>query len=229
MANYIKKINGYVIKDEEARTAAANAAKAAANAAQTAANAAAAAATAQGTANTAVSKADSAAAAASAAQGTANSAQQTANQAMTEAGVAYGRAEEAYALAEGKNNALVYDTFQDAGQELYNMHHGSTAEERSLLPIGTQILIKEIDVPDYWVSGYLDTEKPFTATGGGLPNAGEERYEIGYYEISMLESDKVDLSGYAKTSMLNAEKITLKVVDEELQILKAGVKITPTT
>lgn len=217
---YIKKINGYVIKDEEARGAAA-------------------------------------------------AAHQAANEAMVAAGVAQGRAEEAYALAEGRSKALVYGTFGELGNALYAMHPETSAgdiNENDWIPIGTQLLIEEIDVPDYWVSGYLDTKKPFTTTGGGEPVAGEDTYEIGYYKISMLESEKVDLSGYAtKTgsfpnmsvgsatsatnadkatkdasgnvitstyatkSELNAEKITLKVASEELQILKDGVQITPTT
>lgn len=89
------------------------------------------------------------------------------------------RAEEAFALAEGRGVAHVFNNFEEMKNELKN---ASNTDYR----VGEQLLIKEADVPDYWVSGIKDT------------NTGE----YGHYEITILETQKVDLSGYATTKNL---------------------------
>ena len=160
-AQYISKINGYVIKDEEARQAA------------------------------------------SAAQQTANSANTLAGQAKGRADDAHLLAETAYNIAQGKTEAIVFENLQDLFEELVN-HYNAGLEDGELsypLPIGTNLLIKEEQVPDYWISDHLEENK---ATPEGSAQIGEsgvyKYYHVGYYEISFLESEKVDLSGYAQTT-----------------------------
>lgn len=103
------------------------------------------------------------------------------DEAYDEAGFAKERAEEAYALAEGRGVAHVFDTDEAMTTAL-------KGASNTAYRIGEQLLIKEADVPDYWVSGIKDT------------NDGT----YGYYEITILETQKVDLSGYAtKESLKN--------------------------
>lgn len=103
------------------------------------------------------------------------------NEAYDEAGFAMERANDAYALAEGRGVAHVFDTDEAMTTAL-------KSASNTAYRIGEQLLIKEADVPDYWVSGIKDT------------NNGT----YGYYEITILETQKVDLSGYAtKDSLKN--------------------------
>ena len=90
---------------------------------------------------------------------------------------AQGRADSAYSLAEGKSRAAVFDTMTALTSAL------KTAENTAY-KVGDNLYIKATDVPDYWVSAVLGS------------NAGT----YGYYEISKLETDKVDLTGYQTKS-----------------------------
>ena len=104
-----------------------------------------------------------------------------ADSANTAAGNAQDRADQAYSLAEGRGVAHVFDTDEAMTTAL-------KGASNTAYRIGEQLLIKEADVPDYWVSGIKDN------------NNGT----YGYYEITILETQKVDLSGYAtKESLKN--------------------------
>ena len=91
------------------------------------------------------------------------------------------RANDAYALAEGRGVAHVFDTDEAMTTAL-------KGASNTAYRVGEQLLIKEADVPDYWVSGIKDN------------NNGT----YGYYEITILETQKVDLTDYAtKESLKN--------------------------
>lgn len=85
------------------------------------------------------------------------------------------KADDAYTLAEGRARAVSFDTVAAMTTAL---KAASSAEYK----IGDNIFIKATDVPDYWVSGVLST------------NTGT----YGYYEVSILETQKVDLTPYQK-------------------------------
>lgn len=172
---YIKKINGYVIKDEEARDDIAKiksgsitvgAATKATNATNVTTNingkAIASIFEANGTTVKSATKATQ--------DGSGNVISST-----------YATKEE----LEGKQTAYVFET--EAA-----MQTALGSAEKDKYKIGNQLLIKATDVPDYWVSAVNETKSG----------------NYGYYEISILETEKVDLSDYAKT----AEVAKIKVV-----------------
>lgn len=91
----------------------------------------------------------------------------------TAAGKAQQRADAAYSLAEGRSRAFVYD-------DVAAMTAALKAASATDFKIGDNLLIKALNVPDYWVSGTLET------------NTGT----YGYYEVSELEGRKLDLTAY---------------------------------
>lgn len=103
------------------------------------------------------------------------------------------KANAAYALAEGRDTAVVYETFNALKTALLSLDKGA-------LKVGTQLLIKDKNVPDYWISAVNSTASTSAVGSGSVEaNGYYEKYTIGYYEISILETAKVDLSGYAET------------------------------
>lgn len=88
-------------------------------------------------------------------------------------------ANQAKSIAEGKVRAVVFDT-------VAAMTTALKAAAKIDYKIGDNLLIEETGVPDYWVSGILET------------NTGT----YGYYTIAELETQKVDLTDYAKTADL---------------------------
>lgn len=172
---YIKKINGYVIKDQEARDEIDNIkngnttvenAKNATNAA----NASNVTSTINGVFITDIFTTDSGATVAKKAL-VANKATSDEN-GKNIAGTYATKAE-----LEGKQTAYVFET--EAA-----MQTALASAEKNKYKIGNQLLIKATDVPDYWVSAVNETKSG----------------NYGYYEISILETEKVDLSDYAKTA-----------------------------
>lgn len=96
-------------------------------------------------------------------------------------------ADDAYSLAQGRARAVSFDT-------VAAMTTALKAASSTEYKVGDNIFIKATDTPDYWISAVLTT-----STG-----------TYGYYEISPLETQKVDLSGYAKTADLTDGTITVK-------------------
>lgn len=82
-------------------------------------------------------------------------------------------ADEAKSIAEGRAKAVVFDTYANLVTELKSANN-------TKYKIGDNLFIKETNVPDYWISKVLTN------------NSGT----YGYYEISPLETQKVDLSNY---------------------------------
>lgn len=101
------------------------------------------------------------------------------------AATAQSRADDAYNLAQGRSRGVAFDTIEA-------MKSALKSASNTAYKVGDQLFIKATDVPDYWVSEVLST------------NSGE----TGYYEISEMETQKVDLSGYATNSALNNVKST---------------------
>jgi hypothetical protein len=88
---------------------------------------------------------------------------------------AQSKADSAYALAEGRIKAVSFDTVSAMTTALKN---AANTEYK----VGDNIYIKSEESPDYWISGILEN------------NTGA----YGYFEISELETAKVDLTDYQK-------------------------------
>lgn len=86
---------------------------------------------------------------------------------------AQNKANQAYTLAEGRARAVAFDTLDSVKTNL-------KAASNSAYKVGDHILIKASNTPDYWISAILTS------------NTGD----YGYYELTALETPKVDLSGY---------------------------------
>ena len=86
---------------------------------------------------------------------------------------AQNKANSAYSLAEGRAKAVAFDT-EDA------MKTALKSAEKTDYKVGDNLFIKATNVPDYWVSAVLDN------------NSGT----YGYFEVTVLESQKVDLTAY---------------------------------
>lgn len=87
------------------------------------------------------------------------------------------KADEALLLAKGGNKALVFDTEAQMFEELKKV------ENKGKYPIGTNIYLVEIGPTDRWVKDQLEE-----------PNS-----EGFYYEISELETEKIDLTDLNNT------------------------------
>ena len=111
-------------------------------------------------------------------------------------------------IAKGANQAESFDNYE----EMLNTLKTHTA---SAYNIGQNIYIKTVDVPDLWISGFKypyvgDSTYPehsFYISDDRLVN-DLKKYggvQIGIYEISMLETQKVDLTEYPTKEEVNAE------------------------
>lgn len=116
-------------------------------------------------------------------------------------------ANEAKSIAEGRAKTTVFETFA----EMQTYLKGALSTE---FKKGDNLLIKALNVPDYWISNVL------------TDNTGI----YGYYEISVLETQKVDLSGYqAKnlTTKVNVNGVEVSSVENainELNTQKVNVE-----
>lgn len=108
------------------------------------------------------------------------------------------KADNAYSLAEGRSRAAVFDT-------VAAMTTAFKAASNTAYKVGDSIYIKAVDFPDYWISAIL----------------GNNTGTYGYYEISKLETDKVDLISY-QTKTDSAFNTSAKTVTGAVNEVKAS-------
>lgn len=120
-------------------------------------------------------------------------AQSTADSAVTAAGKAQEKANQAYTLAEGRSRSASYAT-------IAAMQTALEGASNSQFKVGDNIFIEAVDVPDFWVSKVNTTKGTDKVPTSGSFNA---TYNVGYYTISKLETQKVDLSSYALKSYVD--------------------------
>lgn len=107
---------------------------------------------------------------------------------------AQAKADEAYNLAQGRAKAVSFATYNDMVAAL-------KAASKTDYKVGDNLFIVATDVPDYWISAVLDN------------NTGD----TGYFSISPLESQKVDLSEYQKktdNSLNTTNKTVVGAINE---------------
>lgn len=83
------------------------------------------------------------------------------------------QSQQALNIAKGRTRTKVFDTYES----MLNYLNSASLSEFN---IGDNLLIKDLNVPDFWISGKVDNNL-------GL---------YGYYEISPLDSGKIDLTEY---------------------------------
>lgn len=107
-------------------------------------------------------------------------------------------------LIKGASSAKVCEDLEDMVTQLNN---ASLAD----FTVGTNILIKAVGVPDFWISEVYTQNIPYAWRNdedfiNNLHPASsptENSLQVGYYGISFLETDKVDLTGIAKESYID--------------------------
>lgn len=99
---------------------------------------------------------------------------------------------EVNSIAKGANQALSYTNYSSMVSAINVL--SSTA-----LNVGQNIMIVTVEVPDLWVSGVESTSSTYTYVNdetivNDLVTNGY--IQVGYYKLSMLETQKVDLTNY---------------------------------
>jgi hypothetical protein len=83
--------------------------------------------------------------------------------------------------------------------------------------VGHNLYIVERGVPDFWISSVESSAANYTGTATDLinilKNQSNVTVQIGYYKISLLETQKVDLTNYVTTEALN-QAIAALGIDE---------------
>lgn len=117
----------------------------------------------------------------------------------TNISTAQSTADEAKLIAEGRAKAVSFDTYA-------LMESALKSANANDYKVGDNLFIKETNVPDYWIS------KVNTNNSG----------TYGYYEISILETQKVDLSGYQEknlTTKVTVNGVEVSTVESAIQKL----------
>ena len=127
------------------------------------------------------------------ANGTANTAKETADTASGVASSANTTANTAKSIAEGANQALSYSNYSTM-ITAFNVLPSTTYR------VGQNMYILTLDVPDLWISSIESTSSTYTyTTDEAFETALETNgyVQVGYYKLSALETQKVDLTNYA--------------------------------
>lgn len=122
-------------------------------------------------------------------------AQNDATSAGSAAAKAQEKANQAYTLAEGRSRSASYAT-------IAAMQTALEGANNSQFKVGDNIFIEAVDVPDFWVSKVNATKGTDKVPASGSFNS---TYNVGYYTISKLETQKVDLSSYALKSYVDTQ------------------------
>lgn len=118
---------------------------------------------------------------------------------------------EAFSIAKGATRAFVYDTYCDMVSELNTFANTE-------LSVNYHVMIRELEVPDLWVSGVSDTSVEYTYDSNDdfIADLTEDGIaQVGYFVLSALETQKVNLDDYVKnTDYATTSKVGLVKADE---------------
>ena len=115
-------------------------------------------------------------------------------------------AEEAVTIAKGANVSLSFGNYA-------SMISVFNALGNDVYRVGQNIMIVTLNVPDLWVSEIAETSTTYTYTSdeefaNELKTNGT--VQVGFYKLSALETQKVDLTNYVKnTDVATASKLGL--------------------
>lgn len=99
---------------------------------------------------------------------------------------------EVNSIAKGANQALSYSNYQ-------SMISVFNSLANNVYNVGQNVMIVTLEVPDLWISGIESTSSTYTYTSDSdFTNAlAINGYvQVGYYRLSALETQKVDLTNY---------------------------------
>ena len=105
---------------------------------------------------------------------------------------------EVNSIAKGANQALSYSNYQAMVTAFNNL-------TSTTYNVGQNVMIVTLEVPDLWVSGVESTSSSYTYTSdSAIVTALQTNgyIKVGYYKLSMLETQKVDLTNYVQSSQL---------------------------
>lgn len=101
---------------------------------------------------------------------------------------------EVNSIAKGANQALSYSNYQSMINVFNNLAN-------NVYNVGQNVMIVTLQVPDLWISGIESTSQTYIYTSDSdFVNAlATNGYvQVGYYKLSALETQKVDLTNYVK-------------------------------
>lgn len=101
---------------------------------------------------------------------------------------------EVNSIAKGANQALSYSNYQA-------MITAFNSLANNVYNVGQNVMIVTLEVPDLWISGIESTSSTYTYTTDETftTELSTNGYvQVGYYKLSALETQKVDLTNYVK-------------------------------
>ncbi len=131
------------------------------------------------------------------------------------------RAENAEAIAKGISSAKGFNTYTDVINDL-------NAAPADAYKVGHSLYVITLGVPDLWISGVYESSEPYTyiddvTVVATLQSVGYIR--IGYYQVSMLETLKQDLTNYVK----NTDYATSSTLGLVAVLENYGIKMHPSS
>lgn len=136
-------------------------------------------------------------------------------------------------------NKYVDDRLNGANKAVSFINYSSMitsldALDNTAYDVGQNIMIVTLEVPDLWVSEIMGQSVAYTYISDTdfINQLNTNGYvQVGYYKLSALETQKVDLSEYAKVEALNTKldiPITDNTVRQVISFTKNGIVYTPT-
>lgn len=101
---------------------------------------------------------------------------------------------EVNSIAKGANQALSYSNYQS----MISVFNSLTNNAHN---VGQNVMIVTLEVPDLWISGIESSSTQYTYTNdSAFTNELEANgyVKVGYYKLSALETQKVDLTNYVQ-------------------------------
>ena len=126
------------------------------------------------------------------------------------------------ALAKGATKALAVNNYSALITTLM-------AASRGDYKVGQNFYVKTVDVPDVWISAVNDSSSSYTYVSDSkvIEDINSGNLTIGYYGVSKLEGQKVDLSNYVTSSDLGelADAIDTEIENLEDKKLDKTVEV----
>lgn len=121
------------------------------------------------------------------------------------------KTDEALVIAKGANNSLVYGNYA-------TMITSLNAMQGENLKVGQNLLIVTLNVPDLWVSDVTDVHSNYEYVSDEqfVSDLSDGAVQVGYYVLSPLETQKVDLTEYLKkTDYATVTDVSAKATSEK--------------
>lgn len=129
------------------------------------------------------------------------------------------KAETAVSIAKGANQSLSFGDYATMVSVFNSLNN-------DVYRTGQNILIVTLNVPDLWVSAIAEESISYTyTTDEDLINLlKEQRFvQVGYYKLSQLETQKVDLKEYQKKTELEERPFEITYEDGTTETLRSVV------